>query len=465
MNTVTPFAPTGAPPDAAAPAANAVPIGRHSRGPLHLDLDRLLAGRMLVQGGSGAGKSRTLRRIVEEAFDYVQTIIVDPEGEFGNLAAHIGATTLKAAEIAADGLTAAALRARRHRIALHLGLTDLDPEARIVKASAFFAGLVGAPSEDWKHTVLVVIDEGHLLAPHQAGTARDADIRRLGVATLTDLCARGRKRGIAPVIATQRLAKLSASVISELHNFLIGINVFDRDVARAADILGFSRAESEKLRTLAAGEFHAFGPALAPEPVLARIDPTITEHLGATPLLHGAADIDGAEAARLLDLDGLRETTPVRGDALKLRGTRALDAFLLDEAARSRPRSALPCAGSPPTRPPPPNSRATSIPRPKPSTARSTCSPPSPPSTPCRAAMTAWRGFMLACAPASPTYPSSRCPDPPPEGDCHDHGNRSRRHADRRRTGRVPRVAAPSAPVSCRSAGRDDMAQGCLDAR
>jgi hypothetical protein len=333
MNTVTPFAPTGAPPDAAAPAANAVPIGRHSRGPLHLDLDRLLAGRMLVQGGSGAGKSRTLRRIVEEAFDYVQTIIVDPEGEFGNLAAHIGATSLKAAEIAADGLTAAALRTRRHRIALHFDLTDLDPEARIVKASAFFAGLVGAPREDWKHTVLVVIDEGHLLAPHQAGTARDADIRRLGVATLTDLCARGRKRGIAPVIATQRLAKLSASVISERHNFLIGINVFDRDIARAADILGFSRSESETLRTLAAGEFHAFGPALASEPVLARIDPTITEHLGATPLLHGAADIDGAEAARLLDLDGLRETTPVRGDALKLRGTRALDAFLLDEAA------------------------------------------------------------------------------------------------------------------------------------
>src|SRR5204863_3068967 len=64
---------------------------------------------------SGAGKSRTMCRIVEEAFDYVQTIIVDPEGEFGNLAAHIGATTLKAGQIAADGLTAAALRARRHR--------------------------------------------------------------------------------------------------------------------------------------------------------------------------------------------------------------------------------------------------------------------------------------------------------------------------------------------------------------
>ena len=63
-----------------------------------------------------------------------------------------------------------------------------------------------------------------------------------------------------PIIATQRLAKLSSSVVSELQNFLIGINVFDRDIIRAADILGFSRSEAEKLRTLRAGEFYAFGP-------------------------------------------------------------------------------------------------------------------------------------------------------------------------------------------------------------
>jgi len=320
---------TGEPPR----TATRVPIGRHATGTLDLDLDRLLAGRMLLQGGSGAGKSRTMRRIVEEAFDYVQTIIVDPEGEFGNLAAHIGATTLKAVEIASDGLTAAALRARRHRIALHVDLTDLDPEQRIVKASAFFAGLIGAPREDWTHTVLVAIDEGHLLAPHIAGSARDAETRRLGVATLTDLCARGRKRGIAPVIATQRLAKLSASVISELQNFLIGINVFDRDIARAADILGFGAREADRLRLLEPGEFYAFGPALTATPTLARIDPTITSHLGQTPALHGAADIEAAEAERLLDLDALREAPARRDTALAIRGTRALDTFLLDDAA------------------------------------------------------------------------------------------------------------------------------------
>src|SRR3546814_14423961 len=97
-----------------------------------------------------------------------------------------------------------------------------------------FAGLIGAPAEHWANTVLVCIDEGHLLAPHHAGSARDAETRRIGVATLTDLCARGRKRGIAPVIATQRLAKLNSSVVPALQNFLVGLNVFDRQNGRAS---------------------------------------------------------------------------------------------------------------------------------------------------------------------------------------------------------------------------------------
>ena len=63
-------------------ADNRVPLGHHSTGTLSLDLDRLLAGRLLIQGSSGAGKSRTLRRIIEEAFDYTTLAIVDPEGEF-----------------------------------------------------------------------------------------------------------------------------------------------------------------------------------------------------------------------------------------------------------------------------------------------------------------------------------------------------------------------------------------------
>ncbi|MEO6042218.1 MAG: DUF87 domain-containing protein, partial [Croceibacterium sp.] len=193
---------------ASGPLPSLVPIGRTGTAEIELDLDRLMAGRMLIQGSSGAGKSLTLRKIVEEAFDYTTVMIIDPEGEFGNLADHIGATSIRAAELTPDGLTAAAVRGRTHRIALHIDLTDLDPEQRILRAAAFLSGLISVDREQWRNTVLLAIDEGHLLAPHLAGSARDAETRRIGVATLTDVCARGRKRGIAPVIATQRLAKL-----------------------------------------------------------------------------------------------------------------------------------------------------------------------------------------------------------------------------------------------------------------
>ena len=310
-----------------------VPIGRHSGGALSLHLERLLAGRLLIQGSSGAGKSRTLRRIVEEVFDYTTVILVDPEGEFGNLAEHIGATTLPGTELTADGLTAAANRAREHRLSLHLDLTDLDPEQRILKAAAFFTGLIAVSREHWGNTTLVCIDEAHLLAPYHAGTAHDAETRRIGVSTLTDLCARGRKRGVAPIIATQRLAKLSASVTSELQNFLIGLNVQDRDVARAANLLGFSTKEADRLRVIEPGEFFAMGPALSRSALLAKIDDTITEHLGATPELKAASEIHGADAERPLDLAALREVPQRSRESIAIRGTRVLDTFLLEPIA------------------------------------------------------------------------------------------------------------------------------------
>lgn len=308
-----------------------LPHGQH----LEIDLAKLMAGRMLVQGSSGAGKSQTLRRIVEEAFDYVTVILVDPEGEFENLADHIGATTLRAAELAADGLTSVAWSARRHRLPLHLDLTDLAPDDRILKAAAFFAGLVGEARADTSHSVLVAIDEAHLLAPHIAGSARDAEIRRLGVSTLTELCARGRKRGIGAVIATQRLAKLATSVTSELHNVLIGLNVFDRDVARAADLLGLSHDESQRLRSLEPGQFYALGPALSRVPVLGRVGDTVTRHLGAAPDLTGPADVDVGEARRVLGLDALIEAgAPARHDGRGAsKANRIVDRFLLDPAA------------------------------------------------------------------------------------------------------------------------------------
>jgi hypothetical protein len=45
-----------------------------------LDLEELLATRLLVQGNSGSGKSHLLRRLLEQSAPWVQQTVIDPEG-------------------------------------------------------------------------------------------------------------------------------------------------------------------------------------------------------------------------------------------------------------------------------------------------------------------------------------------------------------------------------------------------
>lgn len=52
---------------------------------INIDLDVLLRTRMLIQANSGGGKSWCIRRIAEQAAGKVQSIIIDPEGEFATL--------------------------------------------------------------------------------------------------------------------------------------------------------------------------------------------------------------------------------------------------------------------------------------------------------------------------------------------------------------------------------------------
>src|SRR5271156_4585739 len=69
---------------------SSIVIGKHEGHSVKLDIDGLLRGRLLVQGGSGSGKSWLIRRICEEIFGKVQVIIIDPEGEFATLREKFG---------------------------------------------------------------------------------------------------------------------------------------------------------------------------------------------------------------------------------------------------------------------------------------------------------------------------------------------------------------------------------------
>uniref|UniRef100_Q07JV8 AAA ATPase n=1 Tax=Rhodopseudomonas palustris (strain BisA53) TaxID=316055 RepID=Q07JV8_RHOP5 len=248
-----------------------------------LDLEELLATRLLVQGNSGSGKSHLLRRLLEQSAPWVQQTIIDPEGDFVALADRFGHLVIDAEEHTERGLQVAGERARIHRVSTVLNLEGLDAESQMRRAAAFLGGLFEVARDHW-YPMLVVVDEAQLFAPAVAGEVSD-EARKLSLGAMTNLMCRGRKRGLAGVIATQRLAKLAKNVAAEASNFLMGRTFLDIDMARAADLLGMERRQADAFRDLQRGHFIALGPALSRRPLGLRIGPTETTPRNATPRL------------------------------------------------------------------------------------------------------------------------------------------------------------------------------------
>ncbi len=247
-----------------------IEIGTDKLGaPVHIDIEELLATRLLVQGNSGSGKSHLLRRLLEESAGLVQQIVIDPEGDFVTLADAFGHIVIDAGAYDAREITRMASRVREHRASVVLALDNLDLEAQMRCAASFLATIFEAPRDHW-YPALVIVDEAQMFAPAVAGDVSD-DIRRLSLGAMTNLMCRGRKRGLAGIIATQRLAKLAKNVAAEASNFLMGRTFLDIDMARAADLLGMERKQAETIRDLDRGQFLALGPAICRRPVAIKI--------------------------------------------------------------------------------------------------------------------------------------------------------------------------------------------------
>src|ERR1700759_1162748 len=192
----------------------AIEIGRTATGdPAAMDLEELLATRLLVQGNSGSGKSHLLRRLLEQSIPWVQQTVIDPEGDFVTLAEQFGHLVIDAEEHTERGLQVAGERVRLHRVSTVLNLEGLDAENQMRRAAAFLGGLFEVARDYW-YPMLVVVDEAQLFAAPGAGEVTDG-ARNLSLGPMTNLMCHGLKRGLADVIATQRLAKLAKNVAAE----------------------------------------------------------------------------------------------------------------------------------------------------------------------------------------------------------------------------------------------------------
>jgi hypothetical protein len=276
--------------------------------PAVVDLEELLATRLLVQGNSGSGKSHLLRRLLEGSAGYVQQIVIDPEGDFVSLSDAFGHVAIEAAEYSLAEIARIGARIRAHRASVVLNLEGLEMEGQMRCVAAFLSALFDAPREHW-YPALVVVDEAQVFAPAAAGEVAD-DARRASLGAMTNLMCRGRKRGLAGVIATQRLAKLAKNVAAEASNFLMGRTFLDIDMARAADLLGMERRQAETIRDLARGEFLALGPAVSRRPVAIRIGAVRTEARSSSPKLVPLPEARAEGMEELLFTAGADEIAP-----------------------------------------------------------------------------------------------------------------------------------------------------------
>lgn len=322
-----------------------IDMGRTTTGQAGLlDLEELLATRLLVQGNSGSGKSHLLRRLMEQSAPWVQQAVIDPEGDFVTLADRFGHLVIDASQHTEAALQRAADRVRAHRVSVVLNLEGLDADGQMRHAAAFLGGLFDAERDHWS-PMLVVVDEAQLFAPAAAGEVSD-EARRASLGAMANLMSRGRKRGLAGIIATQRLAKLAKNVAAEASNFLMGRTFLDIDMARAADLLGMERRQAEMFRDLPRGSFVALGPALSRRPVAIQIGAVETESRGSNPGLIPLPQT-APEEARELILAAAAEPEAPRPPPRRIPAPPPPD--ILTQLAQARPTMPAPRAEPEPT--------------------------------------------------------------------------------------------------------------------
>jgi len=257
-----------------------ISIGEFQLGePVHVDLSRLLVERLLIQAGSGGGKSWLIRRLVEQVYGVgrAPVVLIDREGEFASLREQYDFVLAgKKGDTPISVKTAGSLARAVLELSCNIicDLSEMALEEQQEWVAAFCTSLIEAPEEMWKDLV-VVLDEAHLFAP-------EGD-RPVSMKPVANLCSLGRKRGFCAVLATQRLSKLDKDVAAELHNVLIGKTVLENDRKRAAETLDIPRASRPEffkaIRKLQPGSFYGYGNSISEEePRLLKVGACVTTH-------------------------------------------------------------------------------------------------------------------------------------------------------------------------------------------
>jgi len=241
-----------------------------------IDPLKLVETRALITAQSGGGKSWLMRKLLEMISGKVHQLVFDYEGEFVTLREKypFALVAVEGGDIPLSVRYAGKLAETimETNLSVIIDLYDLEPDDRILFVHEFIHALMNL-RRDLYHPTLIYLDEIDALCPQVGQTAASKDIR--------SLAARGRKRGLGMIPATQRLSKVHKDVAAECQNKFIGQTTLGIDVARAAEELGLSSKEQGKFRELEPGQFLAYGPAISRQVQLFKVNPVETTHVKA----------------------------------------------------------------------------------------------------------------------------------------------------------------------------------------
>lgn len=237
--------------------------------PVQIDIDELIGSDICVIANKGAGKSGMLRVLFEQTRPLIQQIILDPEDEFytlreaGEYLVAGGETGDCPAEIANAGALARMLM-ENPGISAVIQLGHLKPWDQETFVALFLEELMSAPRALW-HPFMLGVDETHRFAPQGEQVASSK--------AMHDVSARGRKRGITPVFATQRMAAIDKNVTAGVSTWFLGRVGQDIDRRTAANALGMApgSAEAKEIPFLPKRTFWTFGAATSLRPILFKV--------------------------------------------------------------------------------------------------------------------------------------------------------------------------------------------------
>ncbi len=221
-----------------------------------LEADEIVGAGINIFGVKGSGKTGIAARLAEQFAQYrVAEVIFDIKGDFGSLVTERRVT---------NGYAGYHGHAPRGRSVL-ANQAQVVYDLRTWQTPEAMASLMCAVVEELLETVslapegdlfpcLVFLDEAQYWLPQTQPSYLSQHTYKRLLDAFNVLAAMGRSRGLTPIIATQRIAKVNKDIIAQAEMNILMKATLDIDLQRYHEYFNKSLADDEQIRGFAAGE-------------------------------------------------------------------------------------------------------------------------------------------------------------------------------------------------------------------